>query len=271
MFFIVPDKKDEDIKGGEGSLEVLEETPNKRKRANVVEEVPSYYSRRVPKACDRCRVKKIRCTGGSLCQRCKQDGVVCVTSQESKKGNIQHNPAYVQLVESQRDQLAQALQQILQSKDTIASAKLRDTLVEMGIDTSSLPKPQQPSDTQPARTTGREAVSNELPWNDFFQNLDADQIQGIGSFCAQTPEMFDTLQPGQLDWNPHQFSPQAFDDTLPFSANKEYLCQPDLILGNDVSSWEVAENNATQPEVVLVGSSTVAPNLLSKTNGSTFM
>jgi Fungal Zn(2)-Cys(6) binuclear cluster domain len=151
MFFITPQNRDAYHSSGEVIPPTHDEPANKRKRGTLAQDVASYYPKRVPKACDRCRMKKLRCSGGQLCAQCRQDGVVCVNTQPSKKGMIQNNPAYVQLVESQRDQLVQVLRQVLQSKDAAAaSSQLRSTLAGMGIDTASL-LPSE-SDTTPTST-----------------------------------------------------------------------------------------------------------------------
>lgn len=88
--------------------------------------VASYYPRRTPKACDRCRIKKARCSAGrGPCTKCKRDGVICVTTAPSKsERTVKNNPAYVQMVEAQRDALVQALHRVLKEKGNSISCSI---------------------------------------------------------------------------------------------------------------------------------------------------
>jgi hypothetical protein len=237
MFFIVPEKTEQNDHTLDDVPQGLNLTSNKRKKPSPAVEAASYYPRRIPKACDRCRIKKSRCSGGQLCAKCKQDGVVCVTTTASKKGTLPQNPAYVHLVESQRDQLAQALHKILKSEETPASSKLRSTLAEMGIATDifSLPRPL----ADPSDNTG--APISEQPeqrsWDEILSSLDGNQIQEIESFCASTPQMQGIFQPSQLEIDSSGFLPQPFE-SQPFPEVSNTMDYGDAFWNQDTMSHE---------------------------------
>lgn len=121
--------------------------------------------RRTPKACSRCRLKKTRCSGGKICERCKRDGAVCVTIDNARRGNHTQKPEYIQLVESQRDQLVLALRQVLRNESTTDSDRLKSTLARMGISVDHLrsqTQPRQDTDDLGSESASRSTMS-ELP------------------------------------------------------------------------------------------------------------
>lgn len=104
----------------------------------IEEVIGGYYPRRVSKACDRCRVKKVKCSGGKLCKRCELDGVVCITTSMSARNEAPVEARQYHLVESQRDRLLQILSEILHGKDESEVARLRGMLSDMGLSAKSL-------------------------------------------------------------------------------------------------------------------------------------
>ncbi|KAF8426752.1 hypothetical protein EV426DRAFT_448059 [Tirmania nivea] len=52
--------------------------------------------KRTPKACDRCRNKKTKCTGDSPCQRCRLDNTVCSFTNRRPKEGPSFNPQVAQ-------------------------------------------------------------------------------------------------------------------------------------------------------------------------------
>ncbi|KIX05006.1 uncharacterized protein Z518_05878 [Rhinocladiella mackenziei CBS 650.93] len=165
MFFIVPEPKPQNSVPTPHP-EDSSQSPHSQKRQHLSpeeEESAGYYPKRTLKACDRCRLKKARCSGGKICEKCKRDGVICTFNRESKREPKPPNAAYVQLVESQRDSLLRALSKIFQtgvSNDPTAIAKI---FQEVGIrveDLKRAPK-QRPSDDVP----------EELEDADIYQNV----------------------------------------------------------------------------------------------------
>ncbi|KAI5800193.1 hypothetical protein DFH27DRAFT_72547 [Peziza echinospora] len=53
-------------------------------------------AKRTPKACDRCRHKKTKCTGESPCQRCRLDNTVCAYTNRRPKEGPNFNPQVAQ-------------------------------------------------------------------------------------------------------------------------------------------------------------------------------
>ena len=94
------------------------ESPSKKgsKCASISAEVETagYYPKRTPKACDRCRMKKARCSAGEPpCAKCKRDGVLCVTaSEDTRFSKLRQSPEYIRMVESQRDLLVSAVRRL---------------------------------------------------------------------------------------------------------------------------------------------------------------
>ncbi|KAG9236733.1 hypothetical protein BJ875DRAFT_455559 [Amylocarpus encephaloides] len=67
---------------------------------------------RVQKACERCRVKKIKCNGEIPCQRCQQDEVFC-TSRKREPGDLKAaSRDYISTLESQQKTFITTLQKI---------------------------------------------------------------------------------------------------------------------------------------------------------------
>lgn len=143
MFFIVPEVKASDQPPSPPLSASSSPRPAKRQRLSPeADDQSGYYPKRTPKACDRCRLKKARCqwSQGKICDKCKRDGVICTTNRESKREPKAPNAAYVQLVESQRDSLLQAIRKILEDGLMNDQAELAKTLQDFGIRPDALKK-----------------------------------------------------------------------------------------------------------------------------------
>ncbi|KAL9616364.1 MAG: hypothetical protein Q9160_008758 [Pyrenula sp. 1 TL-2023] len=112
MFFIAPDiPKPPELLIAPVPTDVSS-TREKRKHDEAFDtpqSVDNYYPKRNQRACDRCRLRKAKCSGGRCCEKCKRDGVICTTNRSTKSDQKAPSVAYVQMVESQRDFLIQAL------------------------------------------------------------------------------------------------------------------------------------------------------------------
>ncbi|KAJ9497989.1 hypothetical protein H2202_006592 [Exophiala xenobiotica] len=173
MFFIVPDRKASGVEPTPASNTSSSPSHNqKRQRLSPeAEQVAGYYPKRNQKSCDRCRLKKARCSGGRICERCKRDGVICTTNRESKRDpNAKPlNAEYVHLVESQRDALLSALRTIYEKGASSNSAALSDILKDLGIGVEDLKR-------MPRRTASQEH-SADLDDVDLRRN--AAEIQAL--------------------------------------------------------------------------------------------
>ena len=191
MFFITPQRRQPPNKTTNGAQSATEESCSKRKRVEPVETTTQhdqshgYYPKRVSRACDRCRLKKTRCSGTKVCDRCRRDGVVCVVTSAPKKNDLAQHPRYVQLVESQRDQLARALQQLLQNDNSMDSSKVKGLLAEMGIAAENLRVDEETSPD--ASTDPNETV--RISWDKVFDNLTEPQLRSMESFCMNSPRI----------------------------------------------------------------------------------
>ncbi|KAI9797949.1 MAG: hypothetical protein M1825_005672 [Sarcosagium campestre] len=72
----------------------------------------SNIRKRVGKACDRCRLKKSKCDGGSPCSRCKADNAICVFGERKKSHDKIYPKGYVEMLEQQQAQLVNGLQEL---------------------------------------------------------------------------------------------------------------------------------------------------------------
>jgi hypothetical protein len=137
MFFISPNVPNAVDKVPVSPLQNATSTNNKRKQAeafSVLDDINGYYPKRNQRACDRCRLRKSRCSGGSTSERCRTDGIIRTTTSR-KKDPRPPSAAYVQMVESQRDRLAQILQKISQIPNP-SKAELDEILDELQMPSS---------------------------------------------------------------------------------------------------------------------------------------
>lgn len=200
MFFITP-QKEHLVPFAES--ETRPGSSKKRKQGQQPEPQPNdeyvsgYYPRRIPKACDRCRVKKVKCSGGQLCRRCESDGVVCITTSNMAKEEAPVDPRQYHLVESQRDRLLQILSEILQGKNENEVAKLRGLLSNMGLSIKGLPIiPPTNKDTSASVMVNSDAFE-QVPgpvWLELYNGL---KDKGTDSLRFNSDEFHSTTLAGE--------------------------------------------------------------------------
>ncbi|KAJ5500536.1 hypothetical protein N7453_009587 [Penicillium expansum] len=66
--------------------------------------------KRVPKACDRCRLKKSKCDGAMQCSRCRADNSICVFGERKKAHEKVYPKGYAEKLEQQQVWLVHGLQ-----------------------------------------------------------------------------------------------------------------------------------------------------------------
>lgn len=116
-----------------------------------------------------------------MCEKCKQDDVVCVTSQDLKKLSSPPDPVYTQLVESQRDRLAQALTHLLDAQTSDQSAKIRKQLAEVGIPAAGPFTPTSVSDYWRGDDIGPSGDTVDDLWSTIVGQLDEPQVRMLGA------------------------------------------------------------------------------------------
>ena len=242
MFFITPQKeevvKDVEIEPNDRPSkrrhQLLSQQSKQPEPHSSGDVAIGYYPKRVPKACDRCRIKKVRCSGGQLCKRCGSDGVVCITT-TTTNGAKEEGPVKAQqyhLVESQRDRLLQIIAKISDGKNDDEFAKLRELLGSMGLSMNDIPR--SPDSTADAAETivvdkaAFDAIPSPL-WTDLYNQLKNNEPLELWSKVDEMPvteacpSSSTYLQPAiglphiadafdfndLVDWN----SPQHYDQT----------------------------------------------------------
>ncbi|MCJ1383490.1 hypothetical protein MMC17_006604 [Xylographa soralifera] len=112
-------------------------------------QLPSYQSTsraaraaRVQKACDRCRLKKIKCDGDLPCLRCGHDKVLCTQSKRTQNDPKAVTREYINSLESRQMNLVKTLQEVLrhaqQPAGEDAMQKILITLRAQGDEFESL-------------------------------------------------------------------------------------------------------------------------------------
>ena len=181
MFFIAPRNESQADHGGPNGAHDPIRPPTKRKRLFEAHgDFAGYYPKRVPKACDRCRVKKVRCSGGVICARCEADAVICVTSAATAKDTAPVNPEQLHLVESQRDRLVEILSKILQRQDEAEAAKLRDILTSMGLSMQMLPTGRKGDKPADVNATTLDQLPQDI-WLDLYESLNARDDENLSA------------------------------------------------------------------------------------------
>lgn len=132
MFFQVPPPRAR-AASAEPVSHQADDTPPGSKRPRTIDlEVDDAHHPRNPRACDRCRVKKSRCLpDGRSCKRCKLEGAICTKSHTSTAApKFRTTPAYVQMLEGQRDTLVRAIRQLRESGE----ARSLDPALKLAVD-----------------------------------------------------------------------------------------------------------------------------------------
>ena len=233
MFFTVPERQTSDRPvptpppdDGPDSLH-----PHKRRCPSPeAEAIASYYPKRTPKACDRCRLKKARCSGGKVCEKCKRDGVICTSERESKREPKAPNAEYVHLVEAQRDSLLRALNRICKDgvpNDPAAMTAILQNLGGKVEDLKQVPK-QGSTTTDLADSEGLNLYGNITEIQAMLGNWKASAEQHHKN--TPMPELpRDSLSRPEIDSGP-SISPNYFDyqvsNTLPQSGAAASLAVP---------------------------------------------
>ncbi|KAF2011863.1 hypothetical protein BU24DRAFT_396490 [Aaosphaeria arxii CBS 175.79] len=68
--------------------------------------------KRVCKACDRCRLKKSKCSGMAPCNRCKTDDAICIFTRRRNHKDKSYPKGYVEILEQQQAQLVAGLREL---------------------------------------------------------------------------------------------------------------------------------------------------------------
>ncbi len=189
MFFIPPSRKSSRSyePDSNGADEPAESAQKKARLFRASDDSGGYYPKRVAKACDRCRLRKVKCSGGSICERCVVDAVVCVKSSDLTNDPTPINPARMRLAESQRDRLVQILFKIMQRQDENEAANTQEILTSMGLPVQRIPQ---------ARDTASPAVDlddtrfGEVPqdvWQQLHEEFSDDDRAWLSSLYAENP------------------------------------------------------------------------------------
>lgn len=240
MFFTAPQRSASQSSANLTLEPARKHSAPKRKRriteenTEDVEKMHSYYPKRIPRACDRCRLKKTRCSGGKICSRCKNDGVVCVTTTSNpKKDDSGRSSEYVHLVESQRDRLVQALQKVLEGSNDTDQTRVRALLTDMGISTNHLPNP---SVIEPDLTASSDNENELQAWYGIFDSLDIPQLTAIESLWSTEPlsQKLDHMDNGPSS---SQTQPRA-DSTFDHLPDEPQISTGETrITDNEVEQW----------------------------------
>ncbi|KPI37508.1 uncharacterized protein AB675_4011 [Cyphellophora attinorum] len=232
MFFITPQKEHLVYASETGH----EHGPSKKRRHQHYQPEPpstqdvasGYYPRRIPKACDRCRLKKVKCSGGKLCKRCELDGVVCITTLNSEVEQGPVEARQYHLVESQRDRLLQIISEILHGKDEIEVARLRELLSNMGLSLKNLPLSSTTTNatTQPVvlAPAALDQISGPA-WLGLWDQLQDNEPLGQ---CSDFSNSYPATQPGRSAVADVPFDSEALPETNTF--NFDELVEWDSVL-----------------------------------------
>lgn len=268
MFFTVPGQKDQPASltsAAATTTTKAAEPPNKRRHSTLDEREGSRrasdsHCKRSARACDRCRLKKAKCSGGSICGKCRRDGVVCVTTLVPRKDEYLQCPEYVHLVESQRNQLALALQKVLEARKPSDITKMETLLADMGvaIDSFNFTNPLlDNSERQPSRRTPSSVQTISPCWDDVFNDLHGPQLKAMESFSLATsppmPELSHELSFGSLnpDGSPlADYNTSASDGSSSHLELTDFLQMCDSEVGaiswNDIFNGEMEIESAMQ-------------------------
>jgi len=87
-------------------------------------------------ACNRCRLLRTRCSGGSRCDKCRNDGAVCIFGdrrREQNKKDLEKSRHEIGILQAQNHRLIQKLEAVAASPSlgSNLSAQIREVLVQV--------------------------------------------------------------------------------------------------------------------------------------------
>lgn len=181
MFFITP-QREQSSRIDRFDLE--QEPSKKRKKPDQQQQhndefTTGYYPKRAQKACDRCRLKKVKCSGGKLCKRCESDGVVCITASNPIKQETPVDYRRYHLATSQRDRLLEILFGVLNGKNEDEIANLHGELKNMGLSVQNLGPCSPAKQDESAAVVLDSSVfedHSESAWREFYKSLNNEEL-----------------------------------------------------------------------------------------------
>ncbi|MCJ1390026.1 hypothetical protein MMC18_002884 [Xylographa bjoerkii] len=167
-------------------------------------QLPTYQSTsraaravRVQKACDRCRLKKIKCDGDMPCLRCGHDKVLCTQSKRTQNDPKAVTREYINSLESRQMNLVKTLQEVLrhaqQPAGEDAMRKIVTTLRSQGDEFESLL----------TQSTDNRATQKEHNTDRQIDHVEDDRIlyDPMDFLVTATPTVRDTHDGPNLEQN----------------------------------------------------------------------
>jgi hypothetical protein len=196
-------------------------------------------------SCDRCRLKKARCSGGPApCNKCKRDRVICIISKDKSKQYLgsplkydpglissseldtqPKSPEYVRMVESQRDLLLKAVHELRQKSKACeqtganwdAASDINRVLQELGVhnDHSEFVRETILDELASTQLEAKDTTSEAPRLSNSTQSLNTPSFNHIQetNFPSVPSETFDFDRLFQSDQN--------FDNDVLFAANAQ--------------------------------------------------
>ncbi|RYN51578.1 hypothetical protein AA0119_g11786 [Alternaria tenuissima] len=171
MFLIIPPKED---------------TPSLRQEQESAvaaagnEDQPEEIRSRVRKACNRCRLRKVKCNGRIPCTRCERDHATCKID-SNMVGLKNLSRSYIASLEEQQISLLSALRELRrQAPNDRVVCDTIDQLQRKGFDIDSLKFKDQHTDLSQseARTEQSETVRpTSISWD--YNQISMDDIQSL--------------------------------------------------------------------------------------------
>ncbi|KAH0338783.1 hypothetical protein KCU81_g7519, partial [Aureobasidium melanogenum] len=224
---------------------------------------------RASKACNRCRVKKARCSGGYPCSRCKSSDALCIFGYPKKSKRKEFPEHYVRTLELQQFKLVAGLQtmyfmllaanawpgtrlpesqgnpfihDILNRLGLLDPESDRSMEMELGIDGDI--SDEQRTDTDEASISGSPESSQQsfaiasqpcFGSSSALPNCTSFQPQLVSSAC-DTQMAIHPWQPQSVQLQPHQFS------SFPQPLANDFPSRPE---GMEIADWD--RFNFSQP------------------------
>lgn len=249
MFFITPQEEhlvssSDFVNGQSHSKKRKQHHELELQAAN--EMISGYYPRRTPKACDRCRVKKVKCSGGKLCKRCEFDGVVCTSTGNSATEDASVGSRQYHLVEHQRDRLLEILSEIIYGKDENEVTRLRELLSNMGLSTKSLRLNSRTATHDSHAVVGERTIFERVPeavWFELYNTFADNSPQEKRPMPNETSPVTLVANPLSADV-PFDLAAMPFNDVFDFDAMVDWNSPSTRTLPEDkVSSGPLTYHN----------------------------